>query len=405
MAGIPTSGFTEAVRLTGNTVFTGPRDVVNDSQKNNYNTMGYLARGQKMSDVIKGGINVVDDIFLAAVRKMRTYRPGQKQSYSNPQTGVQISVPWRQFITDITWDDTERELNEGAAREGNRSIQLKNLWFKKQMEAYSDACDFWEEQYWLPADKTRMEDANGDLMYSIPALVNEYANGLPISTHPGGAWTTKCGINPTLPGYGNWAPQRFGYANLNTSYVGTGTAMGSTSLLAQIKLAFQKLDFRPPPNWQEYFESPSAKPAGFIACNAAARTLVWSMYQAAQNRWVNDMDPNGNPMFDGVPYVYIAALDNAAIYATGSADALSTDGDTSGSNYFAGPRFWMLQPDYLRQYWHEKFTMKSLGVMDDRAQPTSHTMPILSWTNLMPRSLRRQGILYPTTDISGYSGG
>ena len=76
MAGVTISAFTETVRLTGPTVFTGPRSVINDSQKTNYNTLGYLMRGQSMSDVVQGGTAIVDDIFLVASRKARTYRPG-----------------------------------------------------------------------------------------------------------------------------------------------------------------------------------------------------------------------------------------------------------------------------------------------------------------------------------------
>ncbi len=410
MSGVPVSAFTEAVRLTGPTVFTGVRDVINDSQKTNYNTQGYLMRGQTMSDVVQGGIQIVDDIFLSATRKARTYRPGQKQSYSNPQTGTQLAVPWRMFITDVTWDDTERELNEGAGRAGDRSLRYKDIWFKKQMNSYSDWCDFIEEQYWLPGDPTRMEAANGDLMNSFPWLINEFANGLVPATNPSGvAATTKCGIDPSASGFTNWLALQTAYTN-----AGTGSNLTNGSLLTALKVAFQKLDFRPPPQYGQYFQAAQSRPVNWIGCTNAARAFIWMQYMQSQNRWDNQMDPYGNPVFDGAPFVYIAALDGALIYPTGSNAAIAsatwgTEGNTAngatGAN--AGPRYYLMNSEYIRHIYHSKFTMANLGVMDDRAQPTAHTMPLLTWCNVFPRSLRRNGLVFPSglTGTGTTSGG
>lgn len=389
MAGVPVSAFTETVRKTGPTVLTGARVIVNDSQKTNYNTMGYLMRGQPMSAVIQGGTQIVDDILLSNARKARTYRPGQKQSYANPQLGIQLACPWRMFITDITWDDTERELNEGAAREGDRGQRLKDIWYSKQMAALSDWNDFMEEQYWGVPDKTRMEDPNGDLMYSIPSLINEFASGLPSAAHPGGVWTTKLGISPTAAGNARWDNQRFNYTDETI-----GAAMTSGSILAQLKRAFARLDLRPAPKYSEYYEPRQTKPASFMAMSEKAQSYLWRLYMASQNRWSDQMDPWGSPTFNGVPAVHIGQLDTALIFPTGAAGALSAEDTTTNTN--AGPRIWLIQSEYLKQFYHSKFAMTSLGVMDDRAQPTSHTMPFLTWTNLMPRSLFRHGIVYPT---------
>lgn len=394
MAGVPVNAFTETVRLTGLTVFTGARDIINDSQKTNYNTQGYLMRGQPMSSVIQGGTQIVDDIFLSAVRKARPYRAGAKQSYSNPQTGIQLACPWRQFITDITWDDTERELNEGAAREGNRSLQLKDIWTKKQMVTYSDWCDFTEELYWNVPDKTRMEDANGDLMYSFPALINEFTSGLYPAAAPGGLWSTKLGIDPTAAGQTRWDNQRFAYTDVNVASTSGGIKSGS--LISVFKTAFNKLDLRPPPQFKEYFEAANAKPASFVACSQKGQTFVWDMYMSSQNRWSDQMDPWGMPTFGGVPFVYVGQLDGAPLYPTGTAGALSTE-DAFVTAAACGPRYKLIQSEYIKQFYHSKFTFRNLGVMDDRAQPTSHTMPLLTWTNLFPRSLYRQGEIYPSS--------
>lgn len=395
MAGVPASAFTQTVRITGPTVLTGSREYVNDAAKNNYNTEGYLMRGARMSDVIQGGTSIIDDIKLSYQRKARPYRPGSKQQYSNPQTGTRIAAPWRMFITDITWDDTERELNEGAAREGDRGQRMKDIWFSKQQDARADWHDFTEEQYWAVPDKTRMEDANGDSMYSIPALINRFASGLCPSTHPGGAWTTKLGIDPTGAGNSRWDNQRLTYDNILT-----GTSQTQTSLLTILKRMFAKLDLRPPPTDREYFEQETAEPSDVVFCSEKAQTLVWKMYLAAQNRWSDQMDPFGNPVFSNVSFVRIGVLDTALIFPSGAAGALGLEDATANSN--AGGNYWCVRTKYLRKFYHSRFTMHSLGVMDDRAQPTSHTMPMLTWCNVFPRSLFRHGHISPSANITGY---
>lgn len=387
--GVPLSVFTEMARLTGITLFTGTHDVVNDSAKTNYATQGYLNRGQPMSAIIQGGLQIVDDIFLAATRKARSYKPNQRQTYSNPQTGIQWQCPWRFYMTDITWTDEEVELNQGASREA-RSQQYKDLWFKKQMNTYSDWADFVEEQLWAVPDTTQMEAQGGEMMFSIPALINEYASGLPTSIHPGGAWTTKLGINPTTAGQTRWDNQRFTYDNLSV-----GTSLTTSSLITVFKRAFTKLSFRPPVVNSQYFESVTARPVGFVACSELGVSLIWRQYMSSQNRWSDQMDPYGAPMFQGTPFVHIGQLDGATLFPTGAGGILSTEDNTAVANNGRGPRYWLIQPEYLKMFYHARRTFSSLGVMTDLEQPTSHTMPIVSWMNLFPRSLFRQGHIAP----------
>ena len=45
------AGFTQFVAETGPMLLTGTERTVNDAQGNNFETMGYLARGQKMADI------------------------------------------------------------------------------------------------------------------------------------------------------------------------------------------------------------------------------------------------------------------------------------------------------------------------------------------------------------------
>src|SRR5688572_13922232 len=114
MAGSSISQFTEFVNQTGATYLTSESDRVNDAQKTNYNTLGYLSRRQQMSDMLQGGSNIKDITYLSATRRARSYKPMEDQTYQAVQTGVTWTGEWRCWMTDITVTDQELELNAGA---------------------------------------------------------------------------------------------------------------------------------------------------------------------------------------------------------------------------------------------------------------------------------------------------
>lgn len=408
MAGIPFPSFTEVYRITGPVLMTGKEFIVNDAQKLNYPTESILAMGRG-KELFRGGTQIVDEVKLSLVRKARALKAYAAQNYQNPQTGTQIQIPWRSFITDITWDIFEPAINEGAAREGDRSLQYKSIMFSKEMETYADWTDFREEQRWAVADQSRMETAGGDQMFSVNSLINEFPNGLPTgASWPGGAWTTKAGINPALAGQTNWAAQRFFYGDVN---VPPSTALTATSLLTQMQLATMRLSFQPPPDYQQYFEG-SSGPLDAIMCTTNAKNFLWQKYLSSQNRWSDQWDPaSGMPGFGGIRVVNVAALDGALIYPTASAaNAPGTEGNaTNVANFGAGPRFYFLKARMMTPFYHSMFTMTKVsdqpgGVMEDRKQPTVRTIPLVTMMNLFPNSLIRHGIVAPVAafGVSGY---
>lgn len=402
-SGIPLSGFARFVDITGPTYFTGPMDRINDAQKTNYRTLGYLARGQSMAETFQNGASIKDKIMLSVTRVTHVYQPGAEESVPNPQTSTTWTVPWRFWLTPMTWLDQTTMLNggNGVTRQA-RYQQYFSEWQAIQQDGYTDWCNFMEELYWAVPDKSRMEAQDGDLPYSIPAFVNEYTNGLPASSdQPGGTWTTVQQIDPTAAGKTTWIPQRFGYDSTNDATTGVG------GLLSQLDNAYMKLDFQPPPTNREYFESPTAQPWGFIACSALGIRYVKRLYRFNNDRWDNQNDPYGMPLYGGRPFVYVSQLDSAAIYPTGAGasantSALGTETTTTSTGAFAGPRYFLIQPKYLRSIFHSERYMADLGVMTDPKIPTQHVKYLDTWGNTVARSRQRHACLYPiTVDTTG----
>jgi len=388
MAGQALSLFAEFVNETGPTFLTSQEERVNDAQKRNYRTLGYLSRGQKMSEMLQGGQQIKDIIYLSATRTGRTYLPNEAISRTNKQTGTAWTVPWRFWENHIAYTDQEIELNDGASA-AQLAQQYKRIWHAKQQELATDQANFQEELLWAVPDTTKMESATGQEPYSIPCFVNEFDNGLPSAAHPGGAWTTVQQINPTTVGQTNWVPQRFGY---------TASTTTTQALTDAFDKAWLSLEFQSPPYDKQYFESDTAEPINIVATSMQGRINLMKVYRANNDRWEDMKDPWFQPMYAGAPCVYVAQLDSAAIFPTGAAAALSTELDTAGTTN-AGPRYFLLQPKYLRMVYKSGRFMKNLGEFTPPETPTSHFMPVDTWGNLVCRSRIRHGIIYPTADI------
>lgn len=402
--GVALNLFTEFVNITGPTYLTRPREVVNDAQKTNYGTLGYMLRGQGMSDVLQGGADIRDYIYLSAVRRARSYKPNQRQTYTNPQTGTTWTINWRFFLTDMVWTDEEIILNAGGNMSQEAKFQAyKDLYWRKQQDLYTDQMNFFEELFWATPDTAEMEAQGGQEMYSIPCFITENdAQGtvgeVQTAEHPFDvnltAWTTIAGINPDVADGGeNWA-------NILLQYGGTSTANGFTvanidNVLHYLDMAYHATDFRPPPMFQEYFENPQKQqqPGPFIACSLIGKTKLMFLYRESKDRWIDMKDPFFNPTYAGSPIVYIAQLDTAALYTDSVATPTAAVSESAAD--VVGPRYYGIQPQYLRPVFHSDRYFTSLGVMTDVEQPTTHVMPVNTYANLAPRSRNRHFMLTP----------
>ena len=382
--------FTQFAELTGPTIFTSNKDVINDAQKTNYGTLGYMLRGQQMSDVLRGGSNIQDRVYLSATNKDISYLPGQDISYSISETGTQWSAGWRFFLNYIAWSDEAVMLNSGGSRSSKeaRFHAYKDYWFELQQNLHTDQMNAWESRMWAVPDSATMEASGAKEMFSIPVFITENDSGQHAlesdgSTQYNGGGTVA-GIDPDT--HAKWAN------HVETYPSATGFTVGSiTNVLQKLDLAYKSTDFRPPPMSKEYFENPqkAQRPMPWIACSKTGHSQLIYLYRESKDRWVDMKDPFFTPTYAGAPVVYVGELDTAALYDVGS--SLATESAATKD----GPRYYGIQPQYLRMVFHEDRYFESLGTFTDKSQPTTHVMPINTWGQLVPRSRARHFIIAP----------
>lgn len=383
------SAFARFQDITGPTYYSSKEDCINDAQKTNTNTLGYLLRGQQMSDTLQGGSSIRDNIQLSTTRIARFYAVDETETYQAPQPTATWIGYWRFARTYVTWTDQQIELNDVS---GDLTHIFKSEWYKIQQEMWTDWFNFLEEAAWAVPNKSKMEAADGTDFMSIPALVNEHTNGLAVpGAANGGTWTTVQQLAPTDSGKENWVPTRRSYAAL--------IASGATSgLVSAFDKVFMQTDFSPPPMKAEYYESPTAQPSGCIFTSLAGVANAQFAYRSENDHWSNMNDPYGRPLYGGRPFVYIKQLDTAAIFPTSTAGAYSTELVTTNSN--AGPRYFGIQPKYMRMVFKNTRFQKDLGELTPYDAPHRHSRPMDTWGNLIARSRLRHFIVYPSANIT-----
>lgn len=390
--GANTSAFGAWVTATGPQIFSGPREIINDAQLTNYRTLGYLMRGQEMSQVLQGGSHIEDTILLSVQAIAHSYLPGATETYTQPQPGTQLKVPWRFFMTHIAWQEEMLLLNAGGDRTPEARYQkYKDLWFKLEQQLYTDNANYWEAVAWGVPDKTKMEAAGGQEPYSIPCFINEFTNGLPSAAHPNGVWTTVEQIDPAVAATANFKPYSRTYSSLTVD-----TAL---NFIDSMDDATMSVDFQPPPMNREYYTSPTSTPQFVTFTSKQGVKNARRIYRDSNDRWQDQWDPFGNPVYDRMPIVYVATLDTAAIFPTGAAAALSTELDTAGTTN-AGPRYFGVNPKYLKMVWHKDRYLENLGEDHDARQPTTKFINFNTIGNMICTSRRRHFVLYPSADIT-----
>ena len=387
--------------VTGPTFLTGAKEAVNDAQKRNYRTLGYLMRGQNMSRVLQGGLNIQDYIYLSTFRRARTYSPGiSKQSYTAPQPGTLWTQHWRFFITDMVWYEEEIDLQAGSEMSSEARFQkYKDIWFAKQQDLWTDQMNYWEESLWATPNFNAMEGTGPAVteMMSIPCVITDcqLTNTVTISTgnlmgdavrpeaNGTGTWATIQGITQATA---NWTNKALQYSTFDEAL---------TSAISSLDRAFMEMDWEPPPVMKEYFEDPNldTTPKPFIACSASGKMQLIQSYRVANDRWANLTDPWMNPTYGGFSIVYIKQLDTAAIWDGG------TTLKTEAAADLTGPRFVGIHPKYLTTVWHKDKYMTKRDVPVTPAEPTTHVVPYVSYGNLVCRSRARHFVLTPSTDL------
>jgi hypothetical protein len=377
--------------------------MINEAVKNTY-TMPRLARGHSMEDMLQGGSTIKDTIYFKVKSTYKRYHPNRSFTYENKQTGTTWEIPWRFAEVDVSWTEHEIGLNTGQLSSGAKFHRFKNLMRQKMQNLWSDACNAIDDEYWAVPDTTTMESTTGKEPYSIPVYLNEYDDGLPIGDdRPGGAWTTVMGISPTAAEVDDkWTPEQQTY---------TEGAVAGTDMFPAMSRTFHKLRFDRLPKKPEYSDKTTSP--HFIGCSLQGLVNYEDALRLNQDQFkgAGRQDPDyDRPTFRGVPLDYISALDDAVIYPTGEntgdltanlgkeADTTNTSTNSNAGN--AGPRYYFINGEYMRQVFHNERYFYMLKPIQPSEQPFNRVQIVDMWNNLVCRSRRRHGILYPAKDIT-----
>jgi hypothetical protein len=404
------STFNDFVNSTGPSFLTSAEDVVNEAVKKNYLLRRFL-KGQDTARIIQGGSTIKDEILFDEQSTFQFYQPNETFTWQNPQVLTEWEINWRFAVDHMAWTDQEIELNVNSGFSQTARHQMyKRLKRVKEQRLWTSILNGMEEQLFAVPKVANQETNTGTEPYSIPAFVNEEANGLFHSTATvtgETAWTTVQGINAANES--RWRPARVTYTSARA--VGNPTTDGievvnADNILAAFDDMYLTIRFDTPPTREEYFENMSLY-RQFIACSRNGINIYKRLMRGAQDAYVTQsrQDPAYNkPQYSGIDLEYVAELDTAALYEAETAtNALVTEMAGAGTGESNGPRYYWLNANYMNVVFHTSRYMYKHPVMTHPNQPFTHIAPCDSWYNLVCRSRQRQGIVVPNRGADLYT--
>lgn len=383
------SAFTDFMQTTDPLTLTSASDFINEAALRNY-TLSRFIDGFDMTEMLQGGTKIRDFIMRTDASTFTFYKSGASFSWQNPQVMTSWEAPWRFGLDQMAWNEAEVLLQGGDFdRMTNDAMFDVFKSIKKKLEArmWTSMMNGMEAALWSKPNKDTMEAANGDVPYSIPALVNESTNGL--FTDGTTTWTTVQQLDPTTETY--WVPVRLTYNY--SDYLDTNNTQDG--LILGFERMIHKLSYSLPPRGTEFFEVSQKRQ--FIATSLGGVIVYKDALRKTNDRGYvsNPQDPAYlRPQFAGFDVQEFESLENAAIYP-GSTPGTTV---TYSSATAAGPRYYFINSEYVRMFFHSQNYFERRAVREPTDQVGSYAQPVTTWYNLLARSRRRgTGILYPSS--------
>ena len=454
MAGTHIKNFLDFMEATGPVYLTGPDVLINEAVKRNY-LFGDLIR--EKNQAIQGGNEIRDVLMFDDARSFQFYQPNETFTYSNPQVMDTLKANWRFSMDHMTFTDAEVELQGGAGLTADATKAMyKNLKRSKEQRMVTSMVNGFEEALFKPTQGnfSDMESESGKQPFSIPALITEVCTQTELDgggaaglrgARPVGATGTVLGIDPTTED--RWTNEVVFYDATGALAIGADgvndgdgtrlfdgskktinpTANGTMpvndfaaqdvySFLGAFDEMYLRLQFRPPPTFEAYFENIVFNRQK-ILCSREGLNLYKQALRASNDRSFAPQDVAYNqPTYSGVPLTYVSELDTAAIHPSVTAssvtyrlndmDALTLDTANGATEQAAkvlnpGPRFYFINGDYLTPVIHSNRYMEKHEVMRHPNQPFTYVQITDCWYNIIANSRQRHGILAPqVTDVS-----
>tara|TARA_R110002020_G_scaffold134211_2_gene299338 strand:+ start:1937 stop:3121 length:1185 start_codon:yes stop_codon:yes gene_type:complete len=358
----------------------------------------YMLKGAEGFKSLQGGKDIRFDNLMTEVSTYRTFRPGEKQTWSNPQVTNYGTTPWRFSMDEQNMNLVQILLQSNEMSGDRRATYFVEEQSKIEMRSTISMAHGLEDELWALPVEADMEAEAGTTPNSLNVFCNEMSDGLYTSYRTGSK--NVLGINTDT--YSVWDNQRSGYKSTGLL---TGTA---PHLFTAFDDILQDLSFSQIPGPDGAMFSDNAY--GMKACftQKAGVTNFMNSLRVNQDYFrVGAQDPAyPNPVFNGIPIIRVEKLETAPIYhtahdvASGSETSYGAyDATTGGTNIFGGPRYHFIDFTCTQKAVHEARYFYKDKMKEPSNQVDVRIQPILIYHNNICQERRRQGIVYPTQDI------
>jgi hypothetical protein len=373
--------FSDFQYLTRDIKLTGPEELLNEAVSHNY-LIGDMLTGRESDHIFRGGTKITERIQARDNNSFRTYKPNDELNPTAADTVRRINANWRFTVGGYAWNDNEILLNEG---DPNRYGDLK---YDYEQGAMTSIVNGMEGLLFNQASQTDMEADAGETPYSIPTFITEETTGYTAGL------STIMGLAPSSEPW--WDNQRAGYDASDAETADNKTNIFSAFDIVMRKVRFQMINIA---QMRKYWEDDNLRKMRIVT-NGNGRDIFMRMLRA-KNYLLRAVGTDGqdaaypDPRYDGYPVQWVEKLDTAALFGS-TYNSLASSFNANGSMATGYPRFYFLNMKYLFPVFHNQKYFDQVMRDGGARQPFTHVMWIDTYYNLVCRSRRRQGIVYPS---------
>lgn len=391
MSGTPVSNFSDFWTTTGPLLFAGPDEIINDAAARTW-TLKHFLKGKKFADVAQGGKRIEDYLFLDDASTFEFYHPGATGTPTQPQVMSQIYQNWRWGRDSKAWQDEIMRLQSNGSTTKARFQTYKRQAKTLEMRLWTSILGGMERQLWAnphgSATAAEMETETGSQPASIPALITEDTTNY----HPNG-WSTIHGLDPAIKDKWRNPVTRYNILDpLDTA----GTISG---LFDALELMWMLLSWQKPGKSDENFTE-STPNKGALFCSRSGKLFYQNLCRASNDNFMRAHNDPSYPgvNFHGAPLEDVEALETAQLYlhstttaVTENDDNLTEGGAWSATNWTRGPRFWFVNPEFLKIVFHDTMFFDKTPPKDHVNQPWANVVWMRVCYNLFTNSRQRAG--------------
>lgn len=393
--------------ITGPIVLHGPTDFPNEAQEKTYLTEFWMngkitLDGGKQIDayVMKDDGSTASNNALGSVR-----------TTFDPTVMAQLSDYWKLTEDAIQHNVIVQSLNEGS---GDRFQQYVSSKTKEERRLATSYCNKFEADWFAQPNATTQQGNSSTTLDPYPfwLFLNEYgadgaivdAQGFPSSAALPSGFTTIHNINPTTDKW--YRPWQIPYSGTVDS---TTVNPGGLTIIASLRKAITSMSFKPLP-WKPGASTTNEAKYNsdyIVPVSTNGDAYIHSLATSNSNFFrTSPTDPFYPSLtFAGIPFVYTALMDRAAVYPTSGTTAPGVGaGVTESAADKAGPRFPFLSREHIKWFMHSKYNFYMWETRTPDRQWDVNISPISTLHNRMCTSRRKMAIVYPSADITGFGG-